>query len=97
MSTTSPDSEEPPKMPTPEMWIQVLESTANAPWLAQEHTSSDRATPPQRLERAYSRIFQSIMYLGRPQEEEAAAQNLDVSLIFAPTCSLICLIEASSL
>ncbi|KAF7976525.1 hypothetical protein HWV62_6349 [Athelia sp. TMB] len=59
------------------MYLQVIESTASAPWVALEHTSSDRATPEDRLKRAYSRIFQIFMYLGRPQTEELAAQALD--------------------
>ncbi|KAF7978055.1 hypothetical protein HWV62_1685 [Athelia sp. TMB] len=76
-STFTPPPDSPPPTPTPEMYLQVIESTASAPWVALEHTSSDRATPEDRLKRAYSRIFQIFMYLGRPQTEELAAQALD--------------------
>jgi len=73
--TLPPDS--PAPQPTPEMYLQVLETTVSAPWVALEHTASDRATAEDRLKRAYSRIYQIFMYLGRPQVEEVAAQTLD--------------------
>lgn len=61
------------------MYLQVLETTVSAPWVALEHTSSDHATLEDRLKRAYGRVFQIFMYLARPQEEEVAAKFLDVS------------------
>lgn len=77
-STFTPPPDSPTPEPTPEMYLQVLETTVSAPWVALEHTASDRATAEDRLKRAYSRIFQIFMYLGRPQAEEVAAQTLDV-------------------
>jgi hypothetical protein len=65
--------------PTPEMYLAVLEATASAPWVALEHTEHDKASPADRMKRAYSRVFQIIMYLGQPQNEEAAAKFLMVS------------------
>lgn len=65
--------------PTPEMYLKVLENTASAPWLALEHTANDKSTPKEKMARAYSRAFQIFMYLGRPQEEEAAMEFLNVS------------------
>jgi hypothetical protein len=58
------------------MYLAVLEATASAPWVALEHTEHDKASPADRMKRAYSRVFQIIMYLGQPQNEEAAAKFL---------------------
>ncbi|KAF8878401.1 hypothetical protein BD779DRAFT_1554448 [Infundibulicybe gibba] len=66
--TTAP----PPDAPIPpEKWIEVLEKTASAPWLG--------ALPPDhadRLRRAYTFLFQIVIYLGRPQEQEQGEQYL---------------------
>jgi hypothetical protein len=58
----------------PELWLTVLENTAKAPWLnlvSQEHE--------QKLKRAYTLLYQIVLYLGRPQEEGKAEQFLVVS------------------
>jgi hypothetical protein len=61
------------------LFLNALEEASTAPWVALEHTKDDKASPEDRMKRAYSRLFQIIMYLGRPQEEEAAAEFLVVS------------------
>jgi len=76
-SSFTPPPDDPPPEPTPEIYLKVLESTVSAPWVALEHTSHDKAKPEDRLKRAYGRIFQIFMYLGRPQTEELAAQTLN--------------------
>jgi hypothetical protein len=58
----------------PEMWLTVLENTANAPWLSlvpQDHED--------KLKRAYTLLYQIVLYLGRPQEDGKAEQFLVVS------------------
>lgn len=67
-----------PPTPTPEIYLKVLEGDAYAPWLPLEHTANDKATPKDRLARAYTRIWTIFMYLGRPQDEQAASQFLHV-------------------
>ncbi|KAM6497622.1 hypothetical protein JOM56_005570 [Amanita muscaria] len=56
----------------PEWWINALEATANAPWLF--HLPNE---PVDRLKRAFTLLFQIILYLGRPQEEGVAIQFLN--------------------
>jgi len=59
-----------------ERWITVLENTATAPWLnivPQDHED--------KLKRAYTLLFQIVLYLGRPQEEDKAQQFLVVSVL----------------
>jgi hypothetical protein len=56
------------------MWLTVLENTATAPWLnlvEQDHKD--------KLKRAYTLMYQIVLYLGRPQEEGKAEQFLVVS------------------
>ncbi|KAF8996432.1 hypothetical protein BDQ17DRAFT_1364434 [Cyathus striatus] len=54
-----------------ERFVQVLKNTASAPWLSQIPSEQE-----DRLKRAYTLLFQVILYLGRPQEPEAAQQFL---------------------
>ena len=73
----------------PEWWIGALEATANAPWLF--HLPNEKVD---RLKRAFTLIFQIILYLGRPQEIEKAQQFLNVSgnafsrIVINPFCVL---------
>ncbi|KAF8632478.1 hypothetical protein AX17_004828 [Amanita inopinata Kibby_2008] len=55
----------------PEWWIGALETTAHAPWLF--HMPPE---DPDKLKKAFTLIFQVIIYLGRPQEQEKATQFL---------------------
>ncbi|KAF9457882.1 hypothetical protein BDZ94DRAFT_1272009 [Collybia nuda] len=64
---------------SPDRWIGILENTASAPWLNElplEHGD--------RLKRAYTLLFQIVLYLGRPQEADMAEQFL-VAFGTAPT------------
>lgn len=79
---TLPPDENPTKVETdtketmsPDKWIQVLENTASAPWLNTLPTEHG-----DRLKRAYTLLFQIVLYLGRPQEPEMAEQFLVVRL-----------------
>ena len=72
-------SSNPQPTPTPEMYLKVIQNSAFAPSLALEHTKDDKTSPEDRMRRAYSRVFQIILYLGQPREEEAAAKFLLVS------------------
>ena len=57
-----------------EIWINALENTAKASWLnlvPQGHED--------KLKRAYTLLYQIVLYLGRPQEEGKAEQFLVVS------------------
>ena len=70
--TQTKNSKEGASIP-PEAWIGALERTANAPWLFQlPHDPTDR------LKRSFTLMFQVILYLGRPQEEDKATQFLTV-------------------
>ncbi len=61
-------------------WLQFLESASKAPWLTQAPPHAE-----DRLRRAYSLLFQIILYLGRPlsndvkEVEQATQQFLLVS------------------
>ncbi|TFK33170.1 hypothetical protein BDQ12DRAFT_691592 [Crucibulum laeve] len=55
----------------PVAWLQVLETTASAPWLA--HVPTD---PADRLRRSYTLILQIVLYLSRPQQDDGAEQFL---------------------
>jgi len=74
-SNSIPPKPEAPAGFPPHIFLEALESTAFAPWLAIENTSDDTRPPEEKMKRAYSRIFQIVMYLGRPQDD--AEQFLD--------------------
>jgi len=62
---------------TAETYLKLLESAASAPQAALEHTQHDKLSQEERMKRAFNHIFVIIMYLGRPQDEEAASVFLD--------------------
>ena len=66
------------------MYLKVLEQAAYAPWVAQEHTAADKSSLEDKLSRAYIRTFNIFMFLGRPQDEQAALAFLTVSFYERP-------------
>lgn len=65
----STDQIEPDKIPE-SVFLEALETTSTVPWL----WSLDK-DPAERLKRAYSLIFQIVMYIARPKESEEAGQQ----------------------
>ena len=80
--TSHSSYEHPP--PIPEMYLTALEQAAYAPWIVQEHTATDKSSLEDKLSRAYIRTFNIFMFLGRPQDEQAALAFLTVSFYARP-------------